>query len=177
MKNSSVIISGLKEEIRSDEVKKKLTKLYSQPEDYFEDLCQSLFIARKPHTLLKNVDEDVAKAHIERLTKLGFICSGGCEETELTLVPVTAAQKISDVCPACDRPTDCGEMCQHCGVVIEKYLTHKKFDDQLASQIKAAESSQKRMDTLYEERSSKKKNASRPRRCANTVTSRHRSTS
>ena len=143
--------------MRSDEVKQKLTKLYCQPEDYFEDLCQSLFIARKPHTLLKNVDECLAKAHIEQLTQLGFICNDGCEETGLTLVPVTAAQKIPDICPACDRQTGCGEMCQHCGVVKEKYLKHKKFDDQLASQIQSAESSQKQMDMRYAERSSKKK--------------------
>jgi len=79
----SLSISGVSEDMSSEEVRQKLARLYDKPEQKFEKLCQSLFIMQQPYVLLKDVEQAVADKHAQRLTALGFSCDfgdGGLDE-------------------------------------------------------------------------------------------------
>lgn len=151
MSKTSLSITGLQTDMTSDEVKQKLATLYKIPDKHFDSLCNSLFILKKPHVLFKQIDPAEAEVHIKRLTKIGLECSTG--SGGLSLVPVAETVAVEADCPACDRPAGSGEMCQHCGVIIEKYLQQKKFDEQLQQQIASTDNSQQRMQKIREEKS------------------------
>ena len=150
MTKTSLTISGINREMTSAEVKQNLASLYKVSEEHFDELCHSLFELKKPHVLLKKIDQSVAETHIKRLTDLGFECSTA--SVGLTLVPVTESKATDIDCPACDMPSGDGEICQNCGVIIEKYAAQKKFDDQFQAQIKSTSNSNQRMKEIHAER-------------------------
>ena len=150
MTKTSLTISGTNREMASAEVKQNLASLYKVSEEHFDELCHSLFELKKPYVLLKKIDQSVAEAHIKRLTELGFECSTA--SVGLTLVPVTENKAADIDCPACDQPSGNEEICQNCGVIIEKYAAQKKFDDQFQAQMKSTSNSNQRMKEIHAER-------------------------
>jgi len=150
MTKTSLTISGMNREMTATEVKQNLSSLYNVPEKHFDELCHSLFELKKPHVLLKKIDQNVAETHVKRLTDLGFECSTG--DLGLTLVPVTESKAADVDCPACDEPSGGEEICKNCGVIIEKYAAQKKFDEQFQAQMKSTSSSNQRMKEIHAQR-------------------------
>ena len=157
MSKISLLITGLENEMTSDEVKQKLAQLYNIPEKHFDGLCKSLFIKKEPYVLMKKVDQAEADAHIQRLEKIGLNCRTEKIAGQFTLVPVSEAIEEEVECPACEQPAGRSEVCQHCGVIIQKYLKQKQFDDQFQKGVKSTNYSQERMQQHYKEQSVKKK--------------------
>ncbi len=151
MSNISLSITGLEEDMTSEEVKQKLAKLYNVPEEHFDGLCRSLLIMHEPYVLLKEIDQATADAHVKRLSKIGFTCSVAEEMGGLSLAPVAEAKAEETICPACDQKTDNSEICDHCGVIMEKFLKQKNFDEQFQMEMNATASSQEKMREIHAE--------------------------
>ena len=151
MSNISLSITGLEEDMTSEEVKQKLAKLYNVPEEHFDGLCRSLLIMHEPYVLLKEIDQATADAHVKRLSKIGFTCSVAEEMGGLSLAPVAEAKAEEIICPACDQKTDNSEICDHCGVIMEKFLKQKNFDEQFQMEMNATANSQEKMREIHAE--------------------------
>lgn len=161
MAKVTLSISGAAESMTSNEVKQKLSALYNKPEQHFEKLCQSLFIMQQPFVLLKNVEQDVANKHVQRLTALGFECDFG--DGGLTLVEIADTAGSSPCCPACEQPCGNTDQCQHCGVTMRKYTMQKELDDKLQKQLQSAENSHDRISKFQSEQANKAKEQSKAR--------------
>ena len=158
MSKISLTVTGLENDMTSDEVKQKLAQLYNIPEKHFDELCKSLFIKKEPYVLLKKVDQAEADAHIKRLEKIGLNSKTGKIANQLSLVPVSEQNEEKEVnCPACEQLAGDSEVCQHCGVIMQKYLKQKQFDEQFQQGLKSTNYSQERMQQQYKEQSLKKK--------------------
>ena len=153
----SVIVTGLSTDISREDLTQKLSELYRQPGHHFDDLCQQLFVTKQPFTLLSNLDAHVATANIEALTKIGLVCKGDAEEFGLSLVPIVETEDNPDICPACEKESGGGEVCQHCEICIAKFVAKKKFDENMSNQIRAAESSHRKVEQLEQHREEKRR--------------------
>jgi len=121
-----------------------------------------LLITKQPYVLLENVEESLAAEHRKALSELGFECQSDGEFYGLSLVPVEQSKAEVVLCPACDQPTAGEVQCPSCDVVIEKYLSQKKFDEKFQRESNAVSNSEIAMEKRYKERSD---NADKSGRC------------
>jgi len=155
MTQTSVIIHGVIAGMTAGQVKQKLACLYKRPEEKFEVVSRSLFVKNQPYLFIKGIEQATAELHKKRLTEHGFICEEETfaqDESELSLKPVDAIKAADVECPACKQPSGGGDICNHCEVVISKYIEHKTFDDQLQSQLKSSSYSHERMQEIRVEK-------------------------
>jgi hypothetical protein len=164
MAKVSLSISGVSEDMSSEEVQQKLAGLYNKPEKQFEKVSKSLFIMQQPYVLLKDVEQAVADKHHQRLTALGFVCDFG--DGGLTLVPEAETKGEAATCPACGEPCGDAETCQHCGVFMKKFLKQKELDEKLQKQLQSASNSHERIQKFQAEEAKKQKELARAKQQA-----------
>jgi len=99
VRTMNVTITAIQQDMRSDEITKKLADLYNAPEDRFADLARALIITKQPYVLLENVEENLAAEHIKALSELGFQCQTADEFNGLSLVPVEQSESEVALCP------------------------------------------------------------------------------
>jgi len=157
MSKTNLTIVGLHKQMSSEEVKNALSIVYQRPESDFDDLCDCLFSAKKPYVLFENEEESKVNLNIATLSRIGFKCHGGDADMGLSLARVDSGPAVEQICPACDHPSGGEDICQHCDVIISKYLQHKQFDDELEKQLYASSNSQKQMEKLQADKSARRK--------------------
>jgi len=164
MSKANLTIIGLHKKMTSDEVKNTLSLVYQQPESDFDDLCHCLFDTKKPYVLLENVEESKVNLNIATLSRIGFKCRGGDSDMGLSLARVDSGSVTDQICPACENPSGGGDICQHCDVIIAKFLEHKQFDDELEKQLYASSNSQKRMGEAQADKAARQKEIAKSRK-------------
>ncbi len=148
MAKVDLIITGLSRELPESELRKALAALYTKPESAFDNLCQHLYLQKKPFKLLKNVDEATAGKHRERLTQIGLQCDTSTDG--LTLVPITvASEQQGTECPACEDLSQDPQVCSNCGVVMEKFSRQKQIEGSLQHKLESAERGYIRKQATY----------------------------
>lgn len=155
MPRTNVTINAMQQDMSSDEIMRRMADLYNAPEERFNDLAKALLITKQPYVLLENVEESLAAEHRKALSELGFECQSDGEFYGLSLVPVEQSKAEVVLCPACDQPTAGEVQCPSCDVVIEKYLSQKKFDEKFQRESNAVSNSEIAMEKRYKERSEK----------------------
>ena len=162
MSKVSLTLTGVKANTVEKETRKALAELYSKPESHFDIHCQHLFELKKPYKLINQIDAGEAELHREKLEQMGIVCdvvplnnSGG-----LSLVPVDAKEvDDTNLCPACDHPSNDPEVCDSCGVIMKKFAEQRGVDEMLQKKIASAGRSHERIKAAQQLEDERRKEA------------------